>query len=604
MHIDVIRPYARYALLALLLLAIPAAARAEIMKLDEVRKGMKGYGLTVFDGQNVERFDVEILGVLRNVSPGQDLILAHVDSDVIQESGVIAGMSGSPVYIDGKVIGALAYSWQFSRDSVAGITPIEAMLRIPTSHRDAIGRPVTPVPASTFATFLSSGDPTEAFDALTSSWQQRSTRTAASGALPISTPLSVGNFGSATLDRFSSVLQSAGFLAVPAGSAGSEVSAEEPFRPGDAVSAVLVEGDFSLAANGTVTHVDGEKVYGFGHPFLDMGPIAFPMARAEVVGVLPSLAQSFKFSNTGPIVGTFVQDRGAGIMGLVGTSPEMIPVQFTLHGGPGDEVFDLRIVNHAELFPLLLAMSTDAVITGAERSAGDRSIHMDLALNLEDGRTVTINEGWTGTQARGMIPMYLAVLVNYITANAFDPVEVKSVDIDLRHSDERQAAQLIEAALVTPESGPIRPGSELTVRATLRTWRGENVVHELPLTVPSDAQPGPAFVIVGSGTVDNQVRFSLVPPDPRSVGDLIELVSGLRPSTTLAARLLLPNEGRVSGGSYHPGLPPSIAAVIDNDSSNSATKKVRLHPSHGATLELDRVISGATRIDFRIEPRT
>lgn len=600
---DVIPIHLQRVLAFLLFLFVPAVVNAEIMKLDEIRKGMKGYGLTVFDGHNIERFDVEILGVLRNIGPGQDLILAHVDSEVIEQSGVIAGMSGSPVYIDGKVIGALAYSWQFSRDSVAGITPIEAMLRIPRQE-NAIAQPVSPVPASEFAAFLSSGDPSAAFAKLTESWKQRYTRAAASGALPIATPVSMSNFSRPTVDRFGTIFQEAGFLAVPAGTSGETLAASEPFRPGDAVSAVLVSGDFSLAANGTVTHVDGERVYGFGHPFLDMGPIAFPMARAEVVGVLPSLAQSFKFSNAGPVVGTFVQDRGAGIMGLVGTSPAMIPVKFRLDTGRAEESFDLRIVNHSELFPLLLAMSTDSVITGAERSAGDRSIHMNLALNLADGRTVRINEGWTGSQARGMIPQYLAVLVNYITANAFDPVEVSSVEIDLRHSDERQAAQLIEASLVGPGSGRIRPGSDVTVRATLRTWRGENIVRELPLKIPADAKPGPAFVIVGSGTVDNQVRFGLVPPDPQSVGDLIELVSALKPSTMLAARLLLPSDGRVSGGAYHPGLPPSIAAVIDDDTSNSAAAKVRLHPSQSISLDLDRVVSGATRIDFRIEPRT
>lgn len=573
------------------------------MPLSEVRKGMKGHGLTVFDGDKVEKFEVDILGVLRNISPGQDLILAHVDSAVIKSSGVIAGMSGSPVYIDGKVIGALAYSWQFSRDSVAGITPIEEMLRIQRYQGTPATRNPSPVPAAGMLAFLSSGDPEPAFQMLTRRWSEGARRAGASGALPISTPLSIGNFSPATLDRFGSILQNAGFLAVPSGTAGSDSTspAGRHFAPGDAVSAVLVDGSFSLAANGTVTHVDGDRVYGFGHPFLDMGPIAFPMAKAEVVGVLPSLAQSFKFSNTGPIVGTFVQDRGAGILGLVGHSSQMVPVSVRLKAPAGEERFDLRIVDHPELFPLLLAMSTDSVISSAQRAAGDRSVFMDLQIHLKEGRTIRLREGWAGAQARATIPMYLAVLLNYVTANAFDPVSVERIEIDLVHSDLRSTAQLLDATLVSSER--IQPGSTVNVRVRLRPWRGEILVRDLTLTVPEDARPGPAHILVGSGTTDNQARFTLVPPDPRRLEDLLQILEDLRPATELTARLLLPLDGRVSGGSYHPGIPPSIAAVLDDDASNSSKARVRLDPRQRSAIDVEQIVTGATRIDFRIEPR-
>lgn len=602
-----VNPLKRLLPLTLLLLALPVAAADTIMPLDEVTKGMKGYGLTVFDGNRVERFDVEILGVLRNIGPGQNLILAHVDSEVTDGAGIIAGMSGSPVYVDGKVIGALAYGWQFSRDSVGGITPIEDMLRI-DSRQIARGIPASPISASEFVTFLSSGDPQPAFNRLTAQMSSATRAAGASGALPIATPLAIAGMSADTIERFRSVLGGAGLLPVPVGTTtGSSAAAvqNEPFRPGDTVSAVLVDGDFSLAANGTVTHVDGDRVYGFGHPFLDMGPVAFPMAKAEVVGVLPSLAQSFKFSNTGPVVGTFVQDRAAGILGLRGEAPRMVPVTLNLRAPEGESKFALRIVDDATLLPLLLAMSTDTVISGTQKAAGERTILMDLNVELENGKQLRIQEGWTGPQARGTIPMYLAVLLNYVTANPFEPAAVKSVTLDLNHSDALSSAQIIDATLVSMAAdGRIRPGADLLVRTRIRPWRGETYTVELPLKVPADARPGIGHVVVSSGTIANQLQFSVVPPDPRGVDDLIQIVSQLRPATEVGARMLLPLDGRVTGGSYHPSLPPSMAAMIDDDASNSGSARVRLDPSRFSSRDIGSVVTGVTRIDFRIEPRS
>ncbi|MEO8036189.1 MAG: SpoIVB peptidase S55 domain-containing protein, partial [Acidobacteriota bacterium] len=330
-----------------LLLAMTVGASAETMPLSQVKKGMKGYGLTVFEGSRIEKFDVEILGVLNNIGPSQDLILAKVDSAVVQRAGVIAGMSGSPIYIDGKVIGALAYSWQFAREPVAGITPIDEMLRIPSGA--GIGVPqspgATPVSAGggslhvaprmsaiEFLTAITNARTEDVFDRMASGFaaQQSSTM---SGARPIATPLSLSSFSADTLARFGKYLDAMNFVAVPSGSTSSSTgatAAKGKFAPGDPIGAVLLNGDFTVAATGTVTHIEGDRIYAFGHPFLDMGEISFPMAQSEIVTVMPSLANSFKFANTGAIVGAFTQDRSVGIMGTVGTSADMIPVELKL----------------------------------------------------------------------------------------------------------------------------------------------------------------------------------------------------------------------------------------------------------------------------------
>src|SRR5437867_5401067 len=313
-----VRPHVVRRLLALFLTLlsslVAAAAAAETVPLAQIQKGMRGYGVTVFEGNKLEKFDVEILGVLHNIGPGQNLILAKINSPQVQRAGVIAGMSGSPVYIDGKVIGALAYSWQFAKEPVAGITPIEEMLKIADLGTNTGAVVVAATPRMTGAEFLgaiANHKTTELFEKLESGFMHASP----AGVKPIAIPLSLSSFAPETISRFSNVLDTMGFIAVPSGSGGGQPPAavEAEFRPGDAIGAVLLNGDFNVAATGTVTFIDGNRIYAFGHPFLDIGEVSFPMAKSEIVTVMPILASSFKFASTGKIVGSFRQDRSTGI---------------------------------------------------------------------------------------------------------------------------------------------------------------------------------------------------------------------------------------------------------------------------------------------------
>ncbi|HEY5610093.1 MAG TPA: SpoIVB peptidase S55 domain-containing protein, partial [Thermoanaerobaculia bacterium] len=378
------------------------AGKNEILPLSEVKKGMVGYGLTVFEGDTIEKFDVVIEGVLHNIGPQQDLILARVDSEVIRRAGVVAGMSGSPIFIDGKVIGALAYSWQFAKDPIAGITPIEEMLRLDQPSNGG-GKPTgATITSREFLDTVIKREPEAAFEKLLTSFSSRTTL-ASAGALPIATPLSFSGFAPETIERFGRVLEASGFLAVPSGSSGSSgsspASAAGPFKAGDAVGAVLVDGDFSLAATGTVTHVDGKRVYGFGHPFLDIGEIEFTMAKSEIVTVMASLARSFKFSNTGEVVGTLKQDRSAGIFGHLGETTEMIPIEITMNGSTGPQTYRLRAVRHHQLFPLIMALATDSVVSAAQRSSGERTVILDSEIKVIGFAPIRLHDGWAGPQA-------------------------------------------------------------------------------------------------------------------------------------------------------------------------------------------------------------
>ncbi|MGZ5448892.1 MAG: SpoIVB peptidase S55 domain-containing protein [Thermoanaerobaculia bacterium] len=595
-------------LVALALVTLSSNAQAaERMPLSEVRKGMKGYGLTVFEGTKIEKFDVEILGVMHNIGPGQNLILAQVDSPVVRRAGVIAGMSGSPVFIDGKVIGALAYAWQFAKEPVAGITPIEEMLKIAQVVRPVGASPAGAVPRMTgleLLQALANNKSEEAFDKLVKGMAARPVNTMG-GATRIALPMSVSSFAPETIQRFAPYFESIGFQAVPAGATSTSTTsknAKTTFAPGDPVGAVLLTGDFNVAASGTVTYIDGEHVYAFGHPFLDMGEINFPMATSEVVGVLPSVASSFKFSNTGNIVGVLRQDRAAGIMGVLGAKADMIPVEVSLDGAGPAQTYHVNVVRHSYLSPLMLAMVTDSIVSNAQRAAGERTVLMESEIRLKGFDPVRIREGFAGQQARQAIPQYLALVAGYLMSNEFRDADIESVKIHLRHDDDLRIARLMEASLVMPDKGRVSPGDTVKVRTVLKPFRGEAFVETFDVRIPDEQAVGAAYLLVGSGSVMNAIDFSLVPPDPRTLEQVLGVLQRLRPSTDLTVGLYSTGDGAVTSGVYLPNLPPSMRAVVVADTSNGVQAAVKYHPAGQSARPLGYIVDGALKIDIDVRP--
>ena len=588
---------------ALSLTLASAASAAERMPLSEVKKGMKGYGLTVFEGTAVEKFDVEILGVLQNIGPEQNLILAKVDSPTVQRAGVIAGMSGSPIYIDGKVIGALAYAWQFSKEPVAGITPIEEMLKISSRIRPAGASLADATPRMSGAEllqFLADKKTDAAFEKLMGALNAHAV-TSINGAKRIAMPMSLSSFAPETISRFAPQLENLGFVAVPAGTASTSAakSTKTSFEPGDPVGAVLLNGDFNVAASGTVTYVDGDKVYAFGHPFLDMGEISFPMATSEVVTVLPSLASSFKFSNTGNVVGALRQDRAAGIMGVLGEKADMIPVELTMNG---QQSYKVNVVRHSHLSPLILAMAADTIVANAQRAAGERTVMLDGEIKVKGFEPIKLREGWAGQQARQSIPQYLAVIAGYLMSNEFRAADIESIKVNLRHDDELKIAKLMEASLVQPAKGHIEPGDVVKVRTVLKPFRGDSFVETFDVRIPDDQPPGAAYLLIGSGSVMNAIDFTLVPPDPRTLEQVLGVLERLRPSTDLIVGLYSTGEGAVTSGVYLPNLPPSMRAVVSGDTSNSAQAPVKYHATGHQARPLGYIVDGALKIDLDVKP--
>lgn len=581
------------------------------MPIDSVRKGMRGYGVSVFEGNEAQRFDVEVMGVLRNIGPGHDLILARVDSEILKKTGVIAGMSGSPIYVDGKIVGALAYAWPFSTEAIAGITPIEQMVRM-AERKPRNG--MTPAgggaarDARSFLSTIASGDAAMMMQEFSRSMRPRGSATSIHGAGPIATPVSFSSFEASTIDRFSPLIASDSLLPVAAGSSGAPAPAAASgmpqFAAGDAIAAVLVDGDFAVSATGTVTYVRGDEVYGFGHPFLDIGEVSFPMARAEIVGILPSLSRSFKFSNAGAVVGALRQDRFSGIMGVTGASAEMVPVTVEVDEAGTSRTHRFRIARHPLMFPMLLAMTTDSIVASTQKASGERTVVLDAELALSGAGTLRIREGWAGPQARESIPLYLAIVSQYLISNEFRSAEIDSVRIRLSHDDELRVARVLDAAIRMPADGEINPGDEVVVNATLQPFRGKAFAESFTLKVPDETPAGRSYVYLGGGSEMNRVEFSAVPPDPRSLEEVIGVIGRLHPSTNLSATIYSPLDGTVTGGAYHPSLPPSIRQLLADDSSHTASAQVRQHPAAKSTKQLDQVVEGLIRLEFEVKPRS
>src|SRR5437667_11967196 len=318
---------------------------ADILPLEQIHAGMHGVAYTVFQGTKPEAMDVEVLGVLKNANgPKGDVILVRLGGAKAEYTGVVAGMSGSPVYLNGKLAGALAFRiGEFSKEPIAGVTPIAEMLEINAMDRSPVSsslpaRSSTDAPSKT-ATPGVSTLPSQNF---------------ANYLRPIEAPLVFSGFSEDTVQRFAPRFAAAGIVPVMGTGSVSDAKQPEPLEPGSAISAILVRGDMDIAATCTVTYMDAKHLLACGHPLLQFGLVDLPMTKAQVVATVPSPLNAFKIVNATEPVGAFVQDRHTGIMGEFNKQPDMIPVTLNIHGGPSTKKFHYEVLNNAPLSPLAM----------------------------------------------------------------------------------------------------------------------------------------------------------------------------------------------------------------------------------------------------------
>ena len=588
MHISLRRPVL-VAVIALLLL-VGLSATPIRMPVDELQPGMVGVGRTVFAGTEIAEFKVEIIGTLRNVlGPSRNLILARLEGGPLAQSGVIAGMSGSPVYIDGKLVGAVSYSLgAFSKEPIAGITPIDEMIeaarlpeRRPATARASLELPVTQ--ASLAATLRTAFAATRPLTPATSS------ALVATGGLspavatqlrPIATPLVFAGFEPDVNELLASAFRENGFVPLSgmSGGTGPVKASDRPLQPGDAVGVNLIAGDLSLGGTGTVTHIDGDRVYAFGHPFYNLGPTEFPMTRAYVHAVLPSLMSSSKLSTIGSVVGTFRQDRATAIAGTLGEGPSMLPISISLETDRGfKRKFSFQVVRDQLFTPLLTYVSILNTLRSYEREYGAASFSVKGRAQVRNHGELTFEDLFTGESPSAGAASYVAAPLTFLLKNEFESVDIEGLEITIASSEEPRTATVERVWLDTID---VQPGRTVPLKILMRSYRGDEVVREVPITIPANAS-GPLTVMVADGTRLTQweQRELRQPQQAHGVAQIVRALNEARRNNRLYVRLLSPDAGAIVSGEQLPALPPSVLAVLETERTGG-----QFAPLRNATL--------------------
>ena len=575
-----------------------------IFALEDLRPGMKGVARTVFSGSDAQEFGVEILGVLPGFpGPRQSAIIAKLSGTNVDRTGVFAGMSGSPVYIDGKIVGAIAFSFPFAKEPIAGITPIKQMIDLfnkgsendnpkakeprPVSFAQLASvdwKPNLPKPAVSGAPLLA---PVSAGSPLLPLLGQQM--------VPIATPLVFGGISQESLSMFAPQLMASGLLPVSGvgGSAAitplAEVNANT-FPPGSSISVQLVRGDYSLAAAGTVTLRDGDRIYAFGHPFLSLGASDMPMTESSVVTVIPNANNSFKLSVPGRMVGSISQDRASGIFGLLGTSPKMIPVKVNLHTSRDrKETYSYEVVNDAFLTPLLLNITVFNTITSSERALGDSTISVEGEIRVKGQEPITVDRRFSANNSALLAAGSIAAPVGALLTSGFDDVQVDGITLDISSSETKYAGTLERITLDRTE---VQRGEKVEVQAYVRTESGKQFVQRIPLQIPDDAGLGQLLVFVGDGGAlqEGSAAKAFVPTD---LSQLVRAINTIKKSDRLYVKLFRITPGAVIGTSELPNLPPSVVATLNSDRTSGGYTPTVLSPVFEMELPpAEFVISG------------
>jgi hypothetical protein len=586
---------------------LPAAAVSPVMPVSEVKAGMVGTGRTVFAGTRLEEFKAHILGVLENaMGPNRHLILAKLEGGPLAETGVIAGMSGSPVYIDGRLIGAVSYSLgTFSREPMAGITPIAEMIDATRNPAPRAGTRASadlslPLSSASLAAALQ-----RTFARTTpfaeSPHDIRPTRlaTALSGGdlgvrlRPIATPLVMGGFRGDVADLVASGFELSGFAPVPTGTApaGAMPPAGSPLAPGDAVGVGLVSGDLSLGGTGTVTAVEDGRVYAFGHPFYNLGPTSFPMTRAWIHTLLPSLMSSSKLGSLGEVIGTFEQDRATAIAGTLGTAPSTLPIRLVLDTDRGpSRTFQFSVVRDQLFTPLLTYLSVVNTLRAYEREYGTSSFMVKGRALVSKHGEIAFEDLFTGESPSLVAASYIASPIQFLLKNEFEPVEIGALDLTIVSSESPRTALLERVWFDAPS---VRPGRTVPLRILVRTAGGDEVTHTVSVAVPSNAT-GPLTLMVADGTRLTQIeqRELRQAGSSQDAGQLVKAFNNARKNNRLYVRLISSEPGAVVAGETLSALPASVLAVFDADRSSATVGPLRSATLGEWAIPTDYAVNG------------
>jgi len=589
------------------------------MPVSEIRTGMTGVGKTVFEGSELQEFKVHILGVLRNVQgPNRNLILARLEGGPLAQTGVAQGMSGSPVYIDGRLVGAVSYSiGAFSKEPIAGITPIEEMkdaTAMPRARTASQARLELPVTRENLAAALTASYARLAPFAARPADVQAIGLPAAAGAQlgammrPISTPLLMGGFEPDIADVVAGAFRDSGFTPIVTGAASNEVAAPTgPLREGDAVGVSLISGDLEMGATGTVTHIDNDRVYAFGHPLYNLGPAAFPMTRAHVYTMLPSLMTSFKISSLGETIGTMQQDRATAIAGTLGKGPSLVPMTISVVSErdsgtpPVTRTVKLNLVNDQLFTPLLAYVSMFNTLGAYERQYGAATLAIKSRARLKGHGELTLEDVFANENPILGASTAVAGPLTMMLGNNIEAVTLDGLDVTVTATETPRTASIERVWLddIRP-----RPGRTVPLKVLTRSYRGEEKISTLPIEIPSNA-PKEITVLVTDGRQLNameqrELRGSL---QPQTIAQLVRVLNEARRNNRIYVRLITGRAGAVVNGEAMAALPPSVLSVLEADRNGGSFTPIRNATLGEWEIPADAAVTGSRSLTVNLEAR-
>ncbi len=526
-------------ILAAVVLAPFLNAAPDIFPLKDVRAGQHGVGRTVFAGNRIEEFQVEVLGVLENVGPRQSIILARLSGGPLAETGVLQGMSGSPVYIEGKLAGAVALGFSEAKVAIAGIRPIEEMLRV---------EPQIPAGLASVrprARFVSGGMRLE----------------------EIATPLAFSGFTAATLDHFAPQLRALGLDPQQGVSGGANppdaLGDPRTLEPGSMISVHLMSGDMNVNADGTVTAVDGDKIYAFGHRFMATGPTDLPFASAEVLALLPNLANSFKISQATEWMGSITADRDTAISGIVGRRASMAPIEIRV----GKNDYRMNVARDPILTPLVAQMAVFSAIDSTERSVGAATYAVRGHADFEGG-TVQLDNVYSGdVNTATMASLGVSTPLSYALTSGFDALRLKSLTLEITPTETHNQLQIADA--FAPRQ--VHPGDDVEISVVLSGENGAETVKKTSYRVPVGAPAGLMYLTVSDASSANLFQFQgTLGTQARSSAQVFSLLNGLRSNTSAYVRVWRADAAYSMDGRDLPDPPASVATILGRSQPGAA----------------------------------
>ena len=548
----------------------------QLFPLADLKPGMKGVGRTVFQGDQVEEFQVEILGLLKNVlAPKHDLIVARLSGGPLEKTGVIAGMSGSPVYIDGKLVGAVAISFPFSKEPLTGITPIQEMLQVVPEEK-AQTQAQAQIPMD-FRLARAASDSRESARLIPqqdfgpeSLRRFLPTSEAGSSFLNLELPLRFGGFTAEALEPYFPLFRQMGFEPMMGGAlSGGESSTpvKSELDPGSMISLLLVRGDLNLSADCTVTYRLGNNLYACGHRVLGVGPIQIPFAPSHVLVTVPSLASSFKLDAPGEVMGTIRQDRFDAIYGVVGEkTPPMIRVNVRIQSTLNtQENYNFEVIQEPFLSPLLVNLGFVSTLGNTERTIGASTLEVEGKIRLAEAEPVAFQDVLSSEMgAAALAGSVVATPLTYLLGSGFPDLRIEGIEVSVRSRNERSLATLEQ---VWSTKSEVRPGDHIVVFALLRLPGGQAVTQRIPVDIPESVSDKTLILAVGGGANINALQFRLTPPGSaaRDIPQLVKALNRMRRNNRLYALLMAPQRSFILEGDEYPSPPPSLIQTFMAD---------------------------------------